>query len=90
MAGTVDLMQRCYSGLETRQDMLLFNPALPEEVNSLAFNILYRRHWLQVTINKDSMRIASREGAASPIRIGLGETIHELQSGLSVELELKR
>jgi trehalose-phosphatase len=42
MAGMVDLIQRCYSGLETRQDTLWLNPALPEELKSLAFNILYR------------------------------------------------
>lgn len=89
MAGTVDLMQRCYSGLETRQDTLLFNPALPEEVSSLAFNILYRHHWLLVTIDKERIRIASRGETASPIRIGLGETIHELHSGRTVELDLK-
>ena len=60
MAGTVDLMQRCYSGLETRQDALWFNPALPEEVKSLSFNILYRQHWLGVTIEKKSMHLSSR------------------------------
>ena len=26
MAGTVDLAQRCYTGLETRQDVLWLNP----------------------------------------------------------------
>ncbi|MET0834346.1 MAG: glycoside hydrolase family 65 protein, partial [Actinomycetota bacterium] len=29
MAGTVDLAQRCYTGLETREDVLWLNPCLP-------------------------------------------------------------
>src|SRR4029453_5122951 len=33
MAGTVDLVQRCYTGLETRQDVLWLNPSLPEELD---------------------------------------------------------
>jgi len=91
MAGTVDLMQRCYTGLETRQDILWFNPALPDEVQSMAFNILYRRHWLRVTIHRESITINSRQGrTAPPIKVGVRDTLHELQPGCSIELGLKR
>jgi alpha,alpha-trehalase len=88
MAGTVDLMQRCYSGLETRQDTLWFNPALPEEVKSLAFTILYRQHWLGVTIQKKSICISSRGETSLPIRLGLRDQLHELQPGRTIELDL--
>jgi alpha,alpha-trehalase len=88
MAGTVDLMQRCYSGLETRQDALWFNPALPEEVKSLAFHILYREHWLHVTIQKKSIKISSKGETSIPIKIGLRDTLHDLQTGGSMELDL--
>ncbi len=88
MAGTVDLMQRCYSGLETRQETLWFNPALPEEVRRLTFNILYRQHWLGVTIEKKRMRLTSRGETSLPIKIGLRDTLHELEPGRTVELDL--
>lgn len=32
MAGTVDLLQRGYAGLEARRDALWFDPALPKEL----------------------------------------------------------
>jgi trehalose 6-phosphate phosphatase len=35
MAGTVDLVQRCYTGLETREDVLWLNPSLPEGLGGL-------------------------------------------------------
>ncbi len=88
MAGTVDLMQRCYSGLETRQETLWFNPALPREVKCLSFKILYRHHWLTVTIQRKSMRISSRGETSLPIKIGLRDKLHELRPGRTVELEL--
>jgi alpha,alpha-trehalase len=90
MAGTVDLMQRCYSGLETRQDTLWFNPALPEEVKRLAFNILYRGHWLRVTIKKNSIRVTSRGETAGPIKVGLRDTTHSLWPGRTIEIDLNR
>ena len=39
MAGTLDLVQRCYTGLETRQVVLRFNPVIPEELGAVAFDI---------------------------------------------------
>jgi trehalose/maltose hydrolase-like predicted phosphorylase len=50
MAGTVDLLQRGYSGLEPRGDVLWFNPALPEELQVLEFEVHYRGHRLAVRI----------------------------------------
>ncbi len=34
MAGSVDLLQRCFTGLETRGDRLIFSPALAETTRS--------------------------------------------------------
>jgi trehalose/maltose hydrolase-like predicted phosphorylase len=43
MAGTVDLVQRCFTGIETRGDVLRLNPYLPEGLRRLALNIRYRQ-----------------------------------------------
>jgi trehalose/maltose hydrolase-like predicted phosphorylase len=42
MAGTVDLVQRCYTGLETRDNVRWLNPSLPEELGGLDFDVRYR------------------------------------------------
>ena len=44
MAGTLDLIQRCYTGIELRDDELWFNPVLPDELTRLSFLVRYRRH----------------------------------------------
>ena len=46
MAGTVDLMQRCYTGIELRGGTLMFNPRLPEEVDRLRSTVRFRRQIL--------------------------------------------
>ena len=37
MAGSVDVLQRCFTGLETTGDTLRFNPAWPAQLGTLAF-----------------------------------------------------
>jgi alpha,alpha-trehalase len=90
MAGTVDLIQRCYTGLETREDALWFNPALPTEVKELAFNIFYRQHWLRVTVEKEKMTVCSLDAFGAPIAIGLRDKMLELKPGKTLELDLRR
>ena len=47
MAGTVDLLQRCFGGVETRGDVLHLNPYWPAELGPLEFSLRYREHRLQ-------------------------------------------
>lgn len=69
MAGSVDLLVRCYTGLETRADALWFHPLLPAELDSLRFIIVYRSHRLTVSITRRSLRLDSAAGEASPVRV---------------------
>jgi trehalose 6-phosphate phosphatase len=39
MAGSVDLLQRCFAGLETRHDALWFNPHWPRSLGRLEFAV---------------------------------------------------
>ncbi|SEA35361.1 HAD-IA family hydrolase [Leifsonia sp. 21MFCrub1.1] len=69
MAGSVDLLTRCYTGIETRADMLWFHPLLPAEIDRLEFTISYRAHRLSVSITHESLGIVSADGYADPIHI---------------------
>ncbi|HER62652.1 MAG TPA: glycoside hydrolase family 65 protein, partial [Desulfobacteraceae bacterium] len=90
MAGTVDLMQRCYTGMETREDAIWFNPALPGEVKKLSFNIHYRHHWLRVSIEKEKMTVDSQDEFGAPIKVGLWDRLWDLEPGRTIELDLRR
>jgi alpha,alpha-trehalase len=89
MAGTIDLIQRGYTGLETRDDVLWFNPALPRGVQELRFTVRYRRHWgLDVHISPESISITAPPSDEPPIRVGLDGDVVMLAAGDTVERAL--
>jgi alpha,alpha-trehalase len=57
MAGTVDLVQRAYTGLEVRGGVLHFNPHLPEGLKRLKFSLRYHHHLVEVDITEDTLRL---------------------------------
>ena len=88
MAGTVDLIQRCYGGVEARGDVLWFDPALPEELPELGFLLHYRGHRVDVAISRDRVRVLVLPALAPPIRVGFDAEVVELGGGASKEWEL--
>lgn len=89
MAGTVDMVQRCYSGLETRDDVIRFNPQLPAELKRLRFDIDYRHHWINVDINHSRLRLTSQPQEIEPIRVGYLDDIRVFEPGTTLEFELR-
>ena len=81
MAGVVDLMQRAYTGLETRGHVLYFNPALPEELSSLHLHIRYRFHSLEVEITPKKLKIETLESPAGPIQISVKGKVLRIKNG---------
>ena len=88
MAGTVDLIQRCYTDIRTGQDVLWFNPMLPEKLKGIRMNIRYRDHTLHIQVNQDKMSISSVKAAAMPIQIGFKDKVYKLQPEESKQFEL--
>ena len=89
MAGTVDLVQRCYTGVEIRGDVLRLNPCLPREIVNLCLRLRYRGQSLDLTITCDKMTISCRECALEPIKITYGEEERVLSGGQTVEFALE-
>lgn len=81
MAGTVDLVQRNYLGLETRMDVLHFNPTLPADVERLHVNLRYRRHRLDVEATQTHLVVASRPEVAPMIEIAYRSHVRKLNPG---------
>jgi alpha,alpha-trehalase len=86
MAGTVDLAQRCYTGLETREDVLWLNPSLPEELDGLDFDVRYRGNWgINLHLTPDRLRVSVPASCAAPVRIGVKGEVVELAPGSNRE-----
>jgi trehalose/maltose hydrolase-like predicted phosphorylase len=90
MAGTVDLVQRCYTGLETREDVLWLNPSLPEELDGLDFDVRYRGHWgINLHLTSTTLRVRLAASDAAPIRVGVNGEVIELQPGSVCQFPLQ-
>jgi len=88
MAGTVDLIQRCYTDMSLREDVLRFNPQLPEEMDYLSMLVSYRDHSLRVEIDPVKIKIKAIKVSANPIKIGYNEKLYDLKPGKVLEIKL--
>ncbi|WP_119168409.1 glycoside hydrolase family 65 protein [Algihabitans albus] len=88
MAGTVDLVQRGYTGLELADDVLWFDPRLPDELSHLEMELRYRGHFLQIDVGRDRLRIVASNHVAKPIRIGFDGRIYDISHGEELEFAL--
>ena len=89
MAGTVDLVQRCYTGLETRQDVLWLNPSLPVELDGLDFDVRYRGHWgINLHLTPRRLRVRVADSDAAPVRVAVRGEVVDLPPGSMREFPL--
>lgn len=81
MAGTVDLIQRCYTGIEPRANVLTFNPRLPDELTRLKTTVRYRGQTLDLEVTHDTLCVSSRPFTAHPITIAYRGHVREISPG---------
>ena len=81
MAGTVDLIQRAYTGIETRGEILRFNPRLPVELRRLRLSVHYRGQSLQVEITHQRFRLHCRLCGLQPVWIQFRDELFTLEGG---------
>ena len=90
MAGTVDLIQRCYTGIEIRDQHLWVNPVLPEELRCLSVRLRFRGQTLELEITHDLVRVRAISPDPAGLRLGVGREVVSLDSGETLEIALTR
>jgi trehalose-phosphatase len=85
MAGTVDLMQRCFTGLETRSNRIILSPHWPEALGVLAIPIHYRGLHLHLRVSGKGVIISvDPRDAAAGIEVECHGRIVQLKPGTTV------
>ncbi len=87
MAGSVDILQRGYTGIETRDGVLRFNPALPEGLEELSLRLRYRNHLLMVRVGKSRLQLTSLKPDARPITVHVDSQVFSVAGGETLECE---
>jgi alpha,alpha-trehalase len=88
MAGTVDLVQRGYTGIEARGDVLWLNPRLPGELACLRLTVRYRGLTLDLEVRQEVLEVHARASNAAPIALGVVDAVHSLAAGETRRFEL--
>jgi len=81
MAGSIDILQRCYTGFDIRGDVLWLHPLLPDELRVLEFDIRYRDHWIHLRCDHKELTVSTKASAAAPIRVDIHGHEYELAAG---------
>jgi alpha,alpha-trehalase len=81
MAGTVDLVMRCLTGMRAAGQVLQFDPAMPPQIKQVRFSVHYRGHRLELAFSEDRVEVGSRPGPAAPITVWVCEQTVELHPG---------
>ncbi|WP_055697773.1 glycoside hydrolase family 65 protein [Streptomyces silaceus] len=89
MAGTLDLVQRGLTGLETRGDALCLDPVPLPELSEYGFALRYRGHWgIRLRMRPGTLHISVPTSDRSPIDIELPGRTVSVEPGESCELFL--
>jgi HAD superfamily hydrolase (TIGR01509 family) len=88
MAGTIDILARCYIGLEVRADALWLNPRLPRQLDRIAFALQYRGHLLYLEIDHREVRVEARGGPPTSIAVLVRGRPYTLEPGEQLLHEL--
>ena len=88
MAGTVDIVQRCYFGLEIRDDALWLNPCLPERLREIRLRLRYRGRWLRLRVTHDKLSVSFERGWSGSLPIGFRQAVYRLVEGEEKTFEL--
>ncbi len=88
MAGTLDLVQRAFTGAEIRDGVLYFAPTLSERLDGLSFPMHVRGTPIRVTIGGGQLTVVITGGYSRPVRIGIGDDVRKLGPGESCTFAL--
>ena len=85
MAGSIDLLQRCFTGLEIRRDRIVLGPLWPKSLGELTFTLRYRGHRLRLSVIGRSATLSAEPGDAPPVVVECRGETQTLCAGGSVE-----
>lgn len=89
MAGTLDLMQRGFMGLEIDGDVLHFKPKAIPELDGLVFRMVYRNTPLRVQVENAVLSVTIEDGeSGQPVRVCVDDVCHEINVGETCEIPL--
>lgn len=87
MTGSIDLLQRCFTGLEIRRDRIVLGPLWPKALGRLEFTFRYRGHRLRLSVSGRSATLSAEPGDASPVLVECRGVQQTLLAGGTIDFD---
>jgi alpha,alpha-trehalase len=88
MAGSIDLVQRCFSGLEMRGNRIVLSPHWPESLGALGFPIHYRGYHMHVRVSGKGAEVSVDPRDVPPVVIECRGRVEYLAPGRTVRFPM--
>lgn len=69
MAGTVDLVQRCFTGMAEQDGALVFDPVMPGRLKDVSLRVRFREKWLHVALGDDCLTLSAADDWTTPLMV---------------------
>ncbi|HZJ74071.1 MAG TPA: glycoside hydrolase family 65 protein [Perlabentimonas sp.] len=84
MAGTWISIVEGFGGMRVRDNMLAFNPLIPEQWKSYSFKVWFRENTLKIKVNNNQVTIINEDGPL--IRVKVYSREYSIDTGSTVEV----
>ena len=88
MAGTLDIIQRHYAGIDTSGEVIAFYPRLPDALDSLGLRVRHRDRWYGLQITRDRFVLEVEPGPPGPLRVRVFDEEPRLEPGDRYQCDL--
>lgn len=89
MAGSVDVFQSCYLGLQFRGGELWVDPTLPDGLDGLSMRLRVQAAWLEVRLQRPCLTIDVQADARHDVLVRFGKIVVTLAPGESHAFQLE-
>ena len=86
MAGTVDILERSYAGVDRLSDEIRVDPHLPEQIRSLGFWENFRDRWFRFSFSQELFRAALAPDGLGPATIVVRDKKYSVAPGATLEV----
>lgn len=90
MAGTLDLVQRCFSGIEVRQNVLYINPNFPPQLESLKSHIHFRGNSFDLFLKSNILKIDIRKNSLESSGLCINGNLYPIKHGEQISIDLRK
>ena len=88
MAGTIDIVERSYLGIERLHNRLHINPRMPLAIRRLRLAENFRRRWFDLTYAAGRLDVALEADGAGPATVVINDSEHTVEAGGRVSVDV--